>query len=74
MLDLLEAPPSTETELSDGESGDAPRAHYARKEDILRATVFGESIRALCGKIWVPTRTGDGLRVCGECKRIYESL
>lgn len=74
-LGLLESPPKVETELSDGSgSSGLPKAHYARKEDILRATVFGDAIRALCGKIWIPTRTGDGLPICQECKRIHEAM
>ena len=31
-------------------------AHYVRKADATRATVEGVPVRALCGKVWVPSR------------------
>lgn len=42
-------------------------AHYCRKADIVRSAVTGESIVALCGKRWVPTRDPDRYPVCQTC-------
>lgn len=64
----------TETRLSN-EDGDHERfAHYARKDEILEAAVNGTPIRALCGKVWVPTRDPSRFPVCPECKEIYDNF
>ena len=49
-------------------------AHYVDKDDMLEAFVFGVPIIALCGKIWVPEKTGDGYKTCPECEKIYAEL
>jgi hypothetical protein len=36
--------------------------------------VFGTPIKALCGKVWVPSRDPRKFPICPECKEIYESL
>ena len=41
---------------------------------MMNATVFGTPIKALCGKVWVPSRDPKKFPVCPECKEIYESL
>jgi hypothetical protein len=57
------------------EDGDHDKfAHYAEKEEILKAFVDGIPIIALCGKIWVPTRDPNGFSVCPKCKEIYDQL
>jgi hypothetical protein len=57
------------------DEGDHERfAHYADKDQILEATVTGTPIRALCGKVWVPSRDPQRFPVCPECKEIYDSL
>lgn len=50
-------------------------SHYAKKDDIMTATVTGQPIVALCGKFWTP-RFADGSRfpLCAECKDIYENV
>jgi len=59
----------------DTSNGDHERfAHYADKNDIMQASVFGTPIEALCGKVWVPSRDPKKFPVCPECKEIYESL
>ncbi len=41
----------------DTSHGDHERfAHYVDKNDMMNATVFGTPIKALCGKVWVPSR------------------
>jgi len=55
--------------------GDHERfAHYVDKNDMMQAAVFGTPIKALCGKVWVPSRDPQKFPVCPECKEIYESL
>ncbi|HEX2356011.1 MAG TPA: DUF3039 domain-containing protein [Micromonosporaceae bacterium] len=56
------------------EEGDHDRfAHYADKEKLTEALVLGTPVRALCGKIWVPSRDPNKYPVCPECKEIFES-
>lgn len=63
------------TETFVKEPGDDDKfAHYADKKDILEATVSGKPIRALCGKMWVPTKDPERFPVCPECKEIWESF
>ena len=60
---------------ADTSHGDHERfAHYVDKNDMMQAAVFGTPIKALCGKVWVPSRDPQRFPVCPECKEIYESL
>lgn len=55
--------------------GDEERfAHYAERDKIMEASVFGTPLTALCGKVWVPGRNPDRFPVCPTCKEIYEGL
>jgi hypothetical protein len=65
----------TRPDTSYSEPGDHERlAHYVRKSDQMAAAIEGTPVRALCGKVWVPTRDGERFPVCPECKEIYESM
>ncbi|MEV0270728.1 MAG: DUF3039 domain-containing protein [Hamadaea sp.] len=65
----------TDTDYRLVEEGDHERfSHYAPKDKIMAALVEGTPIRALCGKVWVPSRDPSRFPVCPECKEIYESL
>jgi hypothetical protein len=56
------------------DEGDHERfSHYADKDKIMEAMVDGTPVRALCGKVWVPSRDPKRFPVCPECKEIYES-
>jgi hypothetical protein len=56
------------------DEGDHERfAHYAEKDKLMQAMIEGTPVRALCGKIWVPSRDPQRFPVCPECKEIYES-
>jgi hypothetical protein len=48
-------------------------AHYAPKEKIMQAMIEGTPVRALCGKVWVPSRDPKRFPVCPTCKEIFES-
>ncbi|MBW3560880.1 MAG: DUF3039 domain-containing protein [Actinobacteria bacterium] len=53
------------------DDGDHDRyAHYIRKSDWDRAYIKGEPVRALCGKIWVPSRDPDRYPICPTCQEI----
>jgi hypothetical protein len=57
------------------DEGDHERlSHYADKTALMQAMVEGTPVRALCGKVWVPSRDPNRFPVCPECKEIYESL
>jgi hypothetical protein len=56
------------------QEGDHERfSHYADRDKIMEAMVNGTPIRALCGKVWVPSRDPKRFPVCPECKEIYEN-
>ena len=40
----------------------------------MEAMVNGTPVRALCGKVWVPSRDPKRFPVCPECKEIYDSI
>lgn len=57
------------------EPGDHDKfAHYVDKNKLMDAMLEGTPLRALCGKLWVPTRDGLKFPVCSECKEIWENL
>jgi hypothetical protein len=60
--------PDVEEQLDDGDHDRF--SHYVRKSDLMKAYVDGESIIALCGKRWIPTRDPERYPVCPTCKEI----
>ncbi len=57
------------------DAGDHERfSHYVPKEKLTEAMVMGTPVIALCGKVWVPSRSPEKYPVCPECKEIWESL
>ena len=57
------------------DNGDHERfAHYADKHQITESMVNGTPVRAICGKVWVPSRDPNRYPVCPECKELYEAL
>lgn len=57
------------------DEGDHERfSHFADKDKIMQAMIEGTPVRALCGKVWVPSRDPKRFPVCPTCKEIYESL
>ena len=72
---LLEQEVETTPHTSHGGDGDHERfAHYAPKDKIVEAMVTGTPIKALCGKVWVPSRDPQKFPVCPTCKEIWEGL
>lgn len=67
--------PDTITTPGRGDEGDHDRmAHYVNKDQLMEAILNGTALRALCGKMWVPTRDGLKFPVCPECKEKWEEL
>jgi len=57
------------------EEGDHERfSHYAPKNAITESAITGKPVRALCGKLWTPSRDPEKFPVCPTCKEIYEGL
>lgn len=57
------------------DDGDHERfAHYVPKDAIVESAITGKPVRALCGKLWVPTRDPERFPICPMCKEIYASL
>jgi len=57
------------------DEGDHERfSHYVPKDKLTEAMVMGTPVIALCGKVWVPSRTPEKYPVCPECKEIWESM
>lgn len=42
-------------------------AHIVTRDQQMKGYVEGKPIRALCGKVWVPSRDYQGLPVCQAC-------
>lgn len=57
--------PTQETKTGGGDSDGL--AHIVTKDEQMRGYVGGQPIKALCGKVWVPTRDYAGLPVCQAC-------
>ncbi|ADG87651.1 hypothetical protein Tbis_0927 [Thermobispora bispora DSM 43833] len=60
--------------LSHGDGDHERFAHYADKNKITQSYVTGTPVRALCGKVWVPSRDPKKYPICPECKEIYDGL
>lgn len=57
------------------DGGDHERfSHYVQKDKLMEAMVEGTPVRALCGKLWVPSRDPERFPLCPQCKEIFESL
>ena len=54
-----------QTKTGDGDSDRL--AHIVTKDEQMRGYVAGEPIKALCGKVWIPTRDYQGLPICKPC-------
>ncbi len=57
------------------DEGDHDRfAHYVNKDASARAYVEGTPVRALCGKVWVPSRDPSRYPVCPTCEEIRQQI
>lgn len=57
------------------DEGDHERfSHFVDKDKLTEAMVMGTPVVALCGKVWVPSRSPEQFPVCPDCKEVWESL
>lgn len=70
VLDLLDTDLERETE-----SGDSNEfAHYAEAASVTEGYIMGTPVQALCGKVFIPSKNPERLKVCPICKEIVEAL
>lgn len=79
MPDTVPTPTITPTEESVTnpvtDDGDHDRfSHYARRNDVTRATVQGTPVVAICGKVWVPSRDPLKYPICKTCAEIKAKI
>jgi hypothetical protein len=67
--DLLE---HTDSETKEGD--EEHFAHYAESASITEGYVLGTPVIAICGKIFIPSRNPERLRVCPICKEVMNSV
>ncbi len=70
MQELLESPTTEKTDSDDSEHF----AHYAEKAKVTEGYIMGTPVIALCGKVFVPFRDPEKLRICPKCKEIYDAV
>ncbi len=57
------------------DEGDHERfSHYVDKDKLTEAMVMGTPVIALCGKVWVPSRSPEKFPVCPDCKEVWDSF
>jgi hypothetical protein len=60
--------------LEEDDGGHDRFAHYVEKDKIVESAVTGKSVRALCGKKWIPSRDPEKYPICPTCKEIHAGL
>lgn len=63
-----------DTRPSTGDGDHDRFAHYVDKNESTRAYIEGTPVRALCGKVWVPTRDPSRYPVCPTCQEIVDAV
>lgn len=58
----------------DATTGEEQFAHYAESASVTEGYIMGTPVIAVCGKIFVPSKNPEKLRVCPICKEIVEAL
>ena len=64
----------TRPELEEDDGGHDRFSHYVKKEKIVESAVTGKSVKALCGKKWIPSRDPQKYPICPACKEIHDGL
>ncbi|WP_018505294.1 DUF3039 domain-containing protein [Parafrankia discariae] len=62
------APETSDTRSDEGDD----LSHYARREEIVRASIEGGRVTALCGYKFEPVRDPKRFPVCPKCKELVE--
>ncbi|THV28764.1 DUF3039 domain-containing protein [Glycomyces paridis] len=72
---MLEEQTETKPNHYSYEDGDEDRfSHYVPKDKLMAAMVDGIPVKALCGKMWVPTRDPERFPICPNCKEIFAKM
>ena len=64
----------TNIDLELDDEGNEVFAHYAEKVSITAGYVMGTPVQAICGKVFVPSKNPEKLRICPICKEIMDAL
>jgi hypothetical protein len=64
----------TRPELEEDDGGHDRFSHYVKKEKIVESAVTGKTVKALCGKKWIPSRDPQKYPICPACKEIHDGL
>jgi hypothetical protein len=70
VLDLVETDLDQDT---DSENNDE-LAHYAEAASVTEGYIMGTPVQALCGKIFIPSKNPERLKLCPICKEIADSV
>lgn len=62
------APETSNTQTDEGDD----HSHYARREEIVRASIEGGRVTALCGYKFEPVRDPSRFPICPKCKELVE--
>lgn len=65
---------STETKPGNGDGDHDLFSHYVPKAQLERAVFEGTPTRALCGKLWLPSKDPGRYPVCPECKEVFDLM
>jgi hypothetical protein len=68
-MSITRLDPEVVPEVQEGGTGD-DFAHYAKRDEIMRANVEGGKITALCGFEFEPVRDPSRYPVCPRCKEL----
>jgi hypothetical protein len=69
--DVLE---DVNTDVKNDDNDDEQFAHYAESASVTEGYIMGTPVIAICGKVFVPSRNPERLRVCPICKEIMDAL
>ncbi len=69
--DVLE---DVNTDIKNDDSDEEQFAHYAESASVTEGYIMGTPVIALCGKVFIPFRNPEKLRVCPSCKEIMDAL
>jgi hypothetical protein len=69
---MLDSDVLERTDLDTQEGGEEKLAHYAESASVTEGYVMGTPVVAICGKVFIPSRNPERLRVCPICKEIMD--
>ena len=70
VLDLVDTDVDQQTNSNDNNE----LAHYAEAASVTEGYIMGTPVQALCGKIFIPSKNPERLKICPICKEIVEEV